>query len=324
MKKFSGMTKLALASVIFAAAAGKAMAAYPDKPIKLVVPYPPGGASDVVARVLSEKLTTRLGQSVIVENRPGANGLIASQYVAQATGDGYTLLVANVGPTAVNPSLYKSLPYDPVKDFTPISMTTVFPIMLVTGADSSINSVADLIKKAKAEPGKLTFASAGPGSSNHLSGEMLNQMAGIKMVHIPYKGDAPALTDVMGGQVPVMFATTVSSGPLIKSGKVRALAVATAAGAKAFPNVPTLAQTVPGFDSSSWGGILGPKNMPRPVVERLNKEINAVLEMPEVKAKLEQQGAMVEGGTPEQFAKFIADETTKWARVVKSANVHVD
>lgn len=324
MKKFSGMTKLALASVIFAAAAGKAMAAYPDKPIKLVVPYPPGGASDVVARVLSEKLTTRLGQSVIVENRPGANGLIASQYVAQAPGDGYTLLVANVGPTAVNPSLYKSLPYDPVNGFTPISMTTVFPIMLVTGADSSIKSVDDLIKKAKAEPGKLTFASAGPGSSNHLSGEMLNQMAGIKMVHIPYKGDAPALTDVMGGQVPVMFATTVSSGPLIKSGKVRALAVATAAGAKAFPDVPTLAQTVPGFDSSSWGGILGPKNMPRPVVERLNKEINAVLEMPEVKTKLEQQGAMVEGGTPEQFSKFISEETAKWARVVKSADVHVD
>lgn len=324
MKKFSGMTKLALAGVILVTAAAKAMAAYPDKPIKLVIPYPPGGASDVVARVLSEKLTTRLGQSVIVENRPGANGMIASQYVAQAAGDGYTLLVANVGPTAVNPSLYKNLPYDPVKDFTPISMTTVFPIMLVTGADSSIKSVDDLIKKAKAEPGKLTFASAGPGSSNHLSGEMLNQMAGIKMVHVPYKGDAPALTDVMGGRIPVMFATTVSSGPLIKSGKVRALAVATAAGAKAFPNVPPLAQTVPGFDSSSWGGILGPKDMPRPVVERLNKEINAVLEMPDVKTKLEQQGAMVQGGTPEQFAKFISEETAKWARVVKSANVHVD
>jgi tripartite-type tricarboxylate transporter receptor subunit TctC len=324
MKKFSGMTKLALAGVILVTAAAKAMAAYPDKPIKLVIPYPPGGASDVVARVLSEKLTTRLGQSVIVENRPGANGMIATQYVAQAAGDGYTLLVANVGPTAVNPSLYKNLPYDPVKDFTPISMTTVFPIMLVTGADSSIKSVDDLIKKAKAEPGKLTFASAGPGSSNHLSGEMLNQMAGIKMVHVPYKGDAPALTDVMGGRIPVMFATTVSSGPLIKSGKVRALAVATAAGAKAFPNVPPLSQTVPGFDSSSWGGILGPKDMPRPVVERLNKEINAVLEMPDVKTKLEQQGAMVQGGTPEQFAKFISDETAKWARVVKSANVHVD
>lgn len=322
MKGLVCAMKLLLAGA--AVVAGSAQAAYPDQPIKLVVPYPPGGASDVVARVLSEKLSSRLGQSVIVENRPGANGMIASEMVARAPGDGYTLLVANVGPTAINPSLYKKLRFDPVKDFTPISKTTVFPIILVVNTNFPATSIADLIKLAKAEPGKLTFASAGPGSSNHLSGEMLQQMADIKLRHVPYKGDAPALTDVMGGQVPMMFATAVACAPFIKSGKLRAIAVATAAGSKTFASLPTIAQTVPNFDSSSWGGILGPKNMPPAIVEKLNKEINAVLNMPDVKAKLEKQGAEIAGGSPAEFAEFIAKESAKWGQVVKKADVQVD
>jgi tripartite-type tricarboxylate transporter receptor subunit TctC len=324
MMKHSAIKRLLLSCALFAAATGSAYAAYPDQPIKLIVPYPPGGASDVAARIIGAKLTIRLGQSVIVENHPGANGLIASQLVAKAPGDGYTLLVANVGPTAINPSIYKKIPFDPVKDFTPISMTTVFPIILVANPALPIKSVADLIKLAKSEPGKLMFGSAGPGSSNHLSGEMLKQMAGIDLMHVPYKGDSPALVDVMGGQVPMMFVTAVAGAPYIKSGKLHAIAVATASGSKAFPDVPTVAKTIPGFDSSSWGGILGPKNMPRPVVEKLNKEINAVLDMPDVKAKLELQGATVEGGTPEKFGAFIAQESAKWAGVAKKANVHID
>lgn len=324
MKMVKQLTSLLLSSALFVAAIGSAQAAYPDKPIKLIVPYPPGGASDVAARIISEKLSIRLGQSVIVENHPGANGLIANELVARSRGDGYTLLVANVGPTAVNPSLYKKLPYNQARDFTPISMTAVFPIVLVVNPKLPVKNVADLIKLAKSEPGKLKCASAGPGSSNHLSCEMLKQMTGIKIVHVPYRGDAPALTDVMGGQVPLMFATTVAATPFTKSGKLRPIGVATAKGAKAYPNVPVIAKTVPGFDSSSWGGILGPKDMPKAVVLKLNHEINAVLAMPDVRAKLEQQGAMVSGSTPEQFGRFIAQETAKWAQVVKKANVHIN
>jgi len=298
---------------------------YPTKPIRLVVPFPPGGATDILARDVAQKLTEAWGQSVIVDNRPGAGGNIGSELVAKSAPDGYTLEMGTVGTHAINASLYAKMPYDHVKDFTPVILVAGVPNVLVVNPSVPANSVGELITYAKANPGKLNFASSGNGTSIHLSGELFKVMAGVQITHIPYKGSAPALQDLLAGQVQMMFDNLPPSLPQIKAGKLRALAVTSATRAPALPDVPTLAESgLPGFEASSWFGILGPAGTPAPIVTKLNAEIAKWLATPEAKEKLAKQGANAAGGTPDDFAKHIAAETAKWAKVVKDSGAKID
>jgi tripartite-type tricarboxylate transporter receptor subunit TctC len=298
---------------------------YPNHAIRLVVPFPAGGTTDILARAAAQKLTEALGQSVVVDNRPGAGGNIGAELVAKAAPDGYTLLMGTVGTHAINPSLYAKMPYDHVKDFVPIVLVAGVPNVLVVNPSLPINSVADLIKLAKAKPGTINFASSGSGTSIHLSGELFKTMAGVDMTHVPYKGSAPALTDVMGGQVQIMFDNLPSSLALIKSGKLRAVAVTSLQRAPALPDVPTIAESgLPGFEASSWFGILAPAGTPAPIVAKINAEVNKWLQSPEAKEQLLAQGAAAAGGSPEQFVAHIRAETDKWAKVVKASGAKVD
>ena len=298
---------------------------YPTKPIRLVVPFPPGGATDILARDVAQKLTEAWGQSVIVDNRPGAGGNIGSELVAKAAPDGYTIEMGTVGTHAINASLYAKMPYDHVKDFTPVILVAGVPNVLVVNPSVPANSVAEIIAYAKANPGKLNFASSGNGTSIHLSGELFKVMAGVQITHIPYKGSTPALQDLLAGQVQMMFDNLPPSLPQIKAGKLRALAVTSATRAPALPDVPTLAESgLPGFEASSWFGILAPAGTPAPIVAKLNGEIAKWLATPEAKEKLAKQGANAAGGSPDDFAKHIAAETAKWAKVVKDSGAKID
>jgi tripartite-type tricarboxylate transporter receptor subunit TctC len=294
------------------------------QPVKFVIPYPPGGASDVTARVLAQKLGEALKQTFVVENKPGANGIIALESVARAAPDGYTILMANLGPNAINPVVYEKLPYDAIKDFTPITLTSIVPQILVVSPALPIKSVPELIAYMKANPGKLTFASAGNGSSNHLSGELFNGMAGIKMRHVPYKGDTPAMTDVISGQVDVMFPTAIAAMPHVKSGRLRAIGATSAKRIPSLPDVPAVAETVPGFEAVSWGGVMAPAGTPPEVVRTLNREINRILKMPDVVEKLQGLGAEIVGSTPEEFATYLRNEIAKWGKVARDNQVKLD
>jgi tripartite-type tricarboxylate transporter receptor subunit TctC len=298
---------------------------YPAKPIKLMVPYPPGGGADLLARALGQKLGEALGQPIVVENRPGANGIIGTDAVAKATPDGYTLLLGNVGPNAINQALYSKLPYDCVKDFAPIGEMATTAHILVVHPSVAAHSVQELITLAKASPGKLTYASTGIGGSPHLAGELFDLMAGVKIYHVPYKGAAPANSDLIGGQVSMSFNTLPPLLPQVRAGKLRALAVTTAKRASTMPELPTIAESgVPGYDVSTWYGLLAPAGTPRDIVMRLNTELNKLLQSPGVKSQLAVKGFDVETSTPEEFAGLIASEVTKWTRVVKAANVRLD
>ena len=300
MKPASLITGLAwLFTAALAAPLAAQAQAWPTKqPIKFVVVYPPGGASDVTARLIGSKLQESLGQSVIIENRPGANGIIAMEHVAKSAPDGYTLLMANLGPNAINPVVYKKLPYDAIKDYAAITLTTVVPQIVVVSPTLPIKTIPELIAYVKANPGKATFASAGNGASNHLSGELLNAVGGVKMQHIPYKGDAPSLVDVMSGQVTVALPTAVAAMQLVKGGKLTALAVTGNKRLASLPNVPTVAETFPGFEAVSWGGVMATGGTPPDIVARLNTEINRILKMPDVAEKLEGLGAVIVCSTP--------------------------
>jgi hypothetical protein len=298
---------------------------WPTKqPIKFIVVYPPGGASDVTARLIATKLSESIGQSVNVENKPGANGIIATEFVAKSAPDGYTLLMANLGPNAINPVIYKKLPYDAIKDFSAITLTTIVPQFIVVSPSLPIYSVNDLIAYAKANPGKVTFASAGNGASNHLSGELFNAMAGIKMQHIPYKGDAPGLVDVMAGQVNVALPTAIAAAPHVRSGKLRALAVTSTKRLPSFPDVPTVAETLPGFEAVSWGGVMVPAGTPQPIINRLNTEILNILKMPDIAEKLNGLGAEIVGSSPQQFDAYVKSEIAKWGKVARDNQVTLD
>jgi tripartite-type tricarboxylate transporter receptor subunit TctC len=317
--------RAAFAAMTLLLAAGAWAQAYPTKPIRLVVPFPAGGTTDILARQVAQRLSVSLGQSVIVDNRPGAAGNIGSDLVAKSAPDGYTLLMGTVGTHAINPSLYTRMPYDHVKDFVPIVLVAGVPNVLEVTPSLPVNSVADLIKLAKEKPGQLNFASSGSGTSIHLSGELFKTMAGVDMMHVPYKGSAPAVTDLMGGQVQLMFDNLPSSLAQIKAGKLRAIAVTSAQRAPALPNVPTIAESgLPGFEASSWFGMLAPAGTPSPIVARLNADVNQWLQTAEAKEKLLAQGAVAAGGTPEQFAAHIRAETEKWAKVVKVSGAKVD
>jgi tripartite-type tricarboxylate transporter receptor subunit TctC len=298
---------------------------YPAKPIRLVVPFPAAGTTDILARAIAQKLSEALGQQVVVDNRPGAGGNIGSDMVAKSAPDGYTLLMGTVGTHAINVSLYEKMPYDAVKDFTPVVLVAGVPNVLVVNPALPVKTVADLIKLAKDKPGTINFASSGNGTSIHLSGELFKSLTGVQMAHIPYKGSAPALTDLIGGQVQIMFDNLPSSMGHIKGGRLRAVAVTSAKRAPALPDVPTIAESgVPGFEASSWFGILAPAGTPREIVLRLNAESNKALQSGEMKEKLLAQGAEAVGNSPEFFADYIRSETIKWAKVVKESGAKVD
>jgi tripartite-type tricarboxylate transporter receptor subunit TctC len=299
--------------------------AYPTKPVRLVVPFPPGGTTDILARAVAQTLSEAWGQQVIVDNHPGAGGNNGSDLVAKAPHDGYTLLMGTVGTHAINPSLYAKMPYDHVKDFTPVILVAGVPNVLVVNPSVPAHSVEELIALAKANPGKLNFASSGNGTSIHLSGELFKTMTGTQITHVPYKGSAPALTDLMGGQVQLMFDNLPSSLAFIKAGKLRALAVTTSTRSAALPDVPTLAESgLPGFEASSWFGVLAPAGTPREIVVKLNGAIDAWLASAGAREKLAAQGAIAAGGPPDAFVRHIATETAKWAKVVKASGAHTD
>ncbi len=317
---FAAAAALSLTSV-----AGAQTPAYPSKPIRLVVPFPAGGTTDILARAVAQKLTEAWGQPVVVDNRPGAGGNIGSELVAKAAADGYTLEMGTVGTHAINPSLYAKMPYDHVKDFAPVILVAGVPNVLVVNPGVPAHSVAELIAYAKTHPGKLNFASSGSGTSIHLSGELFKVMSGADMMHVPYKGSAPALADLIGGQVQLMFDNLPSSLPQIRAGKLRALAVTSGTRAAALPDTPTIAESgLPGFEASSWFGVLAPAGTPPAIVSKLNAEIAKWLASPEAKEKMQSQGANAAGGSPEDFARHIQAETAKWAKVVKDSGAKVD
>ncbi|HYZ31113.1 MAG TPA: tripartite tricarboxylate transporter substrate binding protein [Crenalkalicoccus sp.] len=298
----------------------RAQGDFPSRSIRFVVPYPPGGASDVTARLLAQKLNEAWGQPVVVENRPGANGIIACEAVAKAAPDGHTILMGNVGPNAINQTLYRTLPYDCVTSFAPVTLTTVVPIVLVANPGLEARGVQELIALAKRKPGTVTFASAGPGSSNHLTGEMLKLRAGIDIQHVPYRGDSPAMTDVVAGRVSMMFATAVAAMPHIRSGALRPLGIATDHRSDALPEVPTfIEQGMAGFEAASWGGVLAPAGTPEPILRRYHAELVRVLAMPEVRERLAGLGAEIVGNSPEEFAAFIRAEIGKWGEAVRAS-----
>jgi len=292
--------------------------------IKFIVVYPPGGASDVTARLIAAKLNDILGQSVVVENKPGANGIIATEFVAKSAPDGYTMLMANLGPNALNPVVYKKLPYDAIKDFQGVTLTTIVPQVVVVNPSLPVKSIPELIAYAKANPGKVSFGSAGQGASNHLSGELLNALGGIKMQHVPYKGDAPSIVDLIGGSIQVALPTTVAGLPHVRSGKLRAIAVTGTKRLDSMPDLPTVAETLPGYEAVSWGGVMVPAGTPPEIVKRLNVEINRILKMPDVAEKLQNLGAIIVGSTPEEFDKYVKDEIAKWGKVARDNNIALD
>lgn len=311
------------AALLFAPLPALAQAAFPSKPIRLVVPFPPGGSTDLLARRLGEKLAVSLGQPVVVDNKPGAGGNIGADLVAKAPGDGHTLVVGTVGTHAINMALYSKMPYDNFRDFTPITFLASTPNLLVVNKSVPANNVKELVELAKKQP--LSFASSGSGTSIHLSGELFNTLAGVKMQHIPYKGRAQAIPDLLGGRVQLMFDNMPSSLPLVKSGELKGLAVTSAQRSPAAPNIPTIAESgLPGFEATSWFALYASPGVPRDVQMRINAEALKVMAMPDVKEKLAGLGLEINTGTPEALTTFMQAETTKWAKVVKESGAKAD
>jgi tripartite-type tricarboxylate transporter receptor subunit TctC len=318
---FKTMTAMGLVLCAFSATAAEP---YPSQPIKWVVPFPPGGAMDTMARTLGERLSASMKQPVVIENRAGAGGAIGSGMVAKAAPDGRTMMIVSIGH-AVNPSIYPKLPYDATKDFEPVSLVGIVPNLLVAHPSVKANNVKELIALAKAQPGKLTYASAGNGTTVHLAAELFNSMAGVDIMHVPYKGSAPAVTDLMGGQVDIMFDSLSSAKPYVESGRLKALAVTTSKRSSVFPNVPTIAESgLPGYELSGWYAVFVPAKTPRPIVDRLNAELVKALKQPDVRARFAQIGAEPVGSSPQELANTLKTETVRWARVVRERNIKAD
>ncbi len=309
---------LCLLAALAAGASAALAQAYPTRQIRIVSPFPPGGANDIVARVIAQKLSETLGQQVLVENRPGAAGGIGSEAVAKSAPDGYTLVMGTLATHAINASVYRKLAYDPVKDFAPVTMTASIPIVLVAHPSFAATTVRDLVALARAQPGRLDFASSGAGSVNHLAGELFKSMTKVYITHIPYRGSAPALTDTLSGQVPLMFDLIPSSLQHVRAGKLRALAVTSAARSPLLPEVPTFAESgLQGYEVNSWFGLLAPTRTPAEILARLHGEVAGILRAPDVVQRLSGQGAEPVSSTPEQFAATIRADLGKWARLVK-------
>ena len=324
------------AAALFAAAlaaitlpAAPALANYPEREVRIIVPFPAGGTTDIAARVVAAELGKTWNKPVVVDNKAGAGGNVGTAEAARATADGYTLLMGTVSTHAINQSVYAKLPYDPVKDFVPVTLVIPVPNILELNpafADRhGIRNVADLIKYLKANPGSVNMASTGNGTSTHLSGELFQNMTGTRMTHVPYKGSSPALTDVMAGSADLIFDNLPSSMAFLKSGKLRPLAVTGSQRSPALPDVPTMAEAgVAGYDASSWFGLLAPAGTPPAVVDKIQRDVAAALQLPAVRAQLQAQGATPSGNTPDQFKQFMAQETAKWAEVVKKSGAKVD
>jgi tripartite-type tricarboxylate transporter receptor subunit TctC len=314
---------LASAALVSLAALGTLALAqpYPSRPIRIIVPFAPGGGSDIMARVIATRLAEPLGQQVLVDNRPGGNTLIGAELAARSAPDGYTLFLSTNGTVAINPSLYKKLPYDAVKDFAPVALVGVGPNVLVVHPSLPVKSVKDLIALAKAHPGKLSYASSGIGGAPHLAGELFKSMAGVNIVHIPYKGAAPATTDLLGGQVQVMFAGLGPAIAHIKVNKLRGLAVASAKRSRALPELPTIGEYLKGFEASSWFAVFAPAGTPNDVIVRLNAEIVKAMARKEVYQQLMAQGYEPVTGTPGQLAELLKQDMARWANVIKSAGI---
>ena len=312
-----------IAASIFAMGA-VAAADYPTKPIRMIVPWPPGGGTDVFARLIGQKLSERLGYTIIVDNRPGAAGNIGAELVAKSTPDGYTIMLATI-TLATNPSIYKSLNFDPIKDFAPITLVAGVPHVLVVPPSLPVNSVRELITLARAEPKKLNYASAGNGSPFHLAAELFKSLTATSIVHVPYQGGGPAITAVLAGEVQLTFGNLVAVLPLVQGGKLKALGVTSAKRSSAAPDLPTIAEEgVRGYDFSSWFGFLAPAGTSQDIVALLNREIVRILQAPDVKQRLTQDGADVVASSPRDFANYLAGETTKWAKVIKQAGIRSD
>jgi tripartite-type tricarboxylate transporter receptor subunit TctC len=297
---------------------------FPTKPLRMVVPFAPGGPTDIVGRAISQRLTESFGQTVVVDNRAGAGGVVGADLVAKSPPDGYTLLLCSTGAMAINPSLMPNMPYDAVREFAPLSLVVTIPYLLLVSAGSPMQSVKDLIAAAKAKPGQINYGSAGIGSTSHLAGELFKSMAKIDIVHVPYKGSAPAATDLIGGQLQTMFDAVAVALPLVRGGKLRALGISTTKRSALVPDVPTIAESgVPGYEVATWHGICAPAGTPPAVVATLNRGIVAAVNQPDTRQRLVGIGADVVGSTPEEFGRFMRSELAKWSRIVKQSGASV-
>ena len=314
---------LSAALCLVASAAGAQP--YPAKPVRMIVGFPPGQATDIVARLVAEKLSTRLGQSFFVDNKPGAAGIIGTELTAKAPPDGYTLQMNSSGPLSVNPGLYTKLPYDPIRDLQPISLAATVPLFLVVHPSVKAGNVKELVALAKSQPGKLNYASGGSGVTNHLVMEMFKFAAGLDMAHVPYKGGPPAVTDLIAGQVSLMFETGPGILPHVRSGKLRALGVGSVKRSAAVPDLPTIAeQGYPGFDGVAWIGFVAPAGVPRAIVDKLAMETAAIIALPDVRERLLALGAEPAASTPDEFGAYIKSEIAKWGKVIKESGAKVE
>jgi tripartite-type tricarboxylate transporter receptor subunit TctC len=300
-----------------------ATAAYPDRPVRLIVGFPPGGAADILARLAAQQMTDRIGQQVVVDNRGGAGGLIATELAAKANADGYTLLFSSI-PHVINPHLYRKVSYDALKDFLPVVQFVAVPLMMASGNALPVKSVADLIAQAKAAPGKINYGSGGSGSSSHLAMELFKSMAGVRMEHIPYKGTGPLITDMLGGQIGVTIASAVPLSPQVKAGRLRGLAVTSPKRSVAFPDIPAIAETVSGYEVINWFGVFAPAGVPGEAITRLNQAINEGLKNPALVKSLNARAADAIGGSPADFARVVRADYAKWGQVVKASGAKVD
>jgi len=312
--------KLLLALLGVAVACAAVAQTFPSRAIRVIVPFPAGGTADGIARTVSQRMSENVGQPIVVENRSGANGIVGTEAVAKSTPDGYTLLMAPSGH-AINNSLNANVPYDPVKDFQMLTLIGTVPMVAVVNNDFPVKSIRELIDTAKAKPGSISFGSGGPGGSNHLAVELFSTMAGIKMLHIPYKGDTPGIADLLGGQIQMIFLNIPAALPLAKSGRVRAIGITSKSRSELLPDVPTIAETVPGYEAGSWHGFFAPAGTPAPVVATLSTELRRAINTPQVRDKLTADGVNVVASTPDEFTAFLKTEIDKWAQIIRTANV---
>jgi tripartite-type tricarboxylate transporter receptor subunit TctC len=317
LRRAAELLALAVALVV----AGPSVAAYPDRPITVINPWTAGGPADTVARPILEQLSQRLGKPVVLENRAGANGVIGASYVARATPDGYTLLFSHVGPITISPALTKEMPYDSTRDFAPITQVVSAPTVLLVRQDLPIHNLKELVSYARAHPGKLSYGSVGPGSTTHLAGVILGNMAGIELLHVPYKGAAPVVTDMLGGQIGMAFLNIAGAMPYIKSGQLRAIAVSTLKRSPLLPDLPAIAETYPGFEVNSWYGLMAPAKTPQPIIDQLQRQVSDILKLPSIKNMLETNGLEAEGTTPDVYAQQIKRDLERWRKVVKEAGL---
>jgi tripartite-type tricarboxylate transporter receptor subunit TctC len=324
LRRFAGFVVVS-GLVLWVMSADAVAQAYPSKPVRWVVPFPPGGSADIMGRMIGQELAKTVGQPVVIENRAGASAIVGSEYVARSAPDGYTLLQGNVSQMTIHPALYPKLPYDPIRDFAPVTVLGIVTSVVVVTPSLPVDSVKDLVALARKRPGQLNYTSSGAGASTHLTGELLKQRAGIAMTHVNYKGSGPALTDVMAGFVEIMFENLPSALPFIRSGKLKVLAVTGRNRSAILPEVPTLAESgFPGFDMVSWQALLAPAGTPRPVIDRLNAEVGRVLRTPEMKEKMSGLGTDIVANSPEEFAQYLRVETAKWSQIVKVAGIRLE